>query len=375
MVDSLPVELFPLMGNKLVYTDFSSWRCTNKYFAQLLSSPELIIKIINGINCHLYQNIITRPRQSLLSLHQSISNYHIVEIDDPNQDIICRDNIISVSCNAGSTILVTTEGSVCVIGYFLFNQRISCEFTSKNNYEWVLNNHSNIILASTNYDGSILVLINIEEEILIYGFHPSPIKITHNETIRMITCGYEHVIIITNSGRGYIWKANFSLLLPLEGLGTSLIKQVACGKYHTAIVTTDGNLYTMGKNDQGQLGLGKQVDRSLKPTQIQNFGDQDPVIEIACHLWSTIILTKSGHIYSTGCLPGEGKPFFVFHRIDNLPIANHIAIICDKLFFSTKENEIYQIPPMGKSISLNFQPSQSIYKLIGGGDNQLIIVY
>lgn len=39
-------------------------------------------------------------------------------------------------------------------------------------------------------------------------------------------------------------------------LDTAVVTQIACGYYHTVAVTDDGAVYTFGRNDYGQLGLG-----------------------------------------------------------------------------------------------------------------------
>lgn len=41
-----------------------------------------------------------------------------------------------------------------------------------------------------------------------------------------------------------------------------LVKQVACGDTHTLVVLDSGELYTFGRNQNGQLGLGTTEDSS-----------------------------------------------------------------------------------------------------------------
>jgi len=35
-----------------------------------------------------------------------------------------------------------------------------------------------------------------------------------------------------------------------------MVTEISCGKSHTALITNDGELYTMGSNQKGQLGIG-----------------------------------------------------------------------------------------------------------------------
>jgi alpha-tubulin suppressor-like RCC1 family protein len=49
----------------------------------------------------------------------------------------------------------------------------------------------------------------------------------------------------------------------IQGLKST---QVACGYYHSiAISSGSGDLYSWGKNDSGQLGLGTFTQRELSP--------------------------------------------------------------------------------------------------------------
>ena len=41
-----------------------------------------------------------------------------------------------------------------------------------------------------------------------------------------------------------------------KALRTTFITQVACGRVHTLLLTSSGFVYTFGKNQCGQLGLG-----------------------------------------------------------------------------------------------------------------------
>lgn len=48
-------------------------------------------------------------------------------------------------------------------------------------------------------------------------------------------------------------------------LENAVVTKLACGYYHTVAVTEDGAVYTFGRNDYGQLGLGHSK-HVAKPT-------------------------------------------------------------------------------------------------------------
>lgn len=48
-----------------------------------------------------------------------------------------------------------------------------------------------------------------------------------------------------------------------------IVKSIACGEAHTHLLSSDGYLYSMGRNLNGVLGLGKNEDVLTSVTQPQ----------------------------------------------------------------------------------------------------------
>lgn len=47
------------------------------------------------------------------------------------------------------------------------------------------------------------------------------------------------------------------------------VKQISCGEAHTAFITTNCELYTVGSNDCGRLGINDRDMKSISyPTQV-----------------------------------------------------------------------------------------------------------
>ena len=69
-----------------------------------------------------------------------------------------------------------------------------------------------------------------------------------------------------------------------------------CGGFHTITLSNDGTLYSFGRNEKGQLGLGHNNDVSL-PTPIPNL----PQISlISCGTNFTVCVDYEGFIWSFG---------------------------------------------------------------------------
>lgn len=56
---------------------------------------------------------------------------------------------------------------------------------------------------------------------------------------------------------------------PLPGLQGKTVIQVTIGDYHYAALTNKGEMYTWGKNDHGELGLGHGIGDLEEPTPVR----------------------------------------------------------------------------------------------------------
>lgn len=56
---------------------------------------------------------------------------------------------------------------------------------------------------------------------------------------------------------------------PIEFFSGRLVNRVACGDTHTLVVAGDGQLFTFGRNQNGQLGLGHTND-CLSPQLVES---------------------------------------------------------------------------------------------------------
>ena len=75
------------------------------------------------------------------------------------------------------------------------------------------------------------------------------------------------------------------------------IKQVYCGSNHNFILENDGTLWSYGRNDYGQLGLGDTTNRTTF-TQITT--NTDNIKEIYCGYHYALILKNDGTLWGCG---------------------------------------------------------------------------
>ncbi|CDW85161.1 UNKNOWN [Stylonychia lemnae] len=116
-------------------------------------------------------------------------------------------------------------------------------------------------------------------------------------------------IQLKNNTRGsselYVWGRNQNGQLGIEPSMKSVIKiphllklnilvtQISCGKSHTALVTNEGELYTMGSNQKGQLGLGATSSKYLSSPELVEALSMYHVKMICCSRNATFALMSA----------------------------------------------------------------------------------
>jgi alpha-tubulin suppressor-like RCC1 family protein len=136
-------------------------------------------------------------------------------------------------------------------------------------------------------------------------------------TISAVSCGYEHTMFLTNTGRVYGCGLNTSgelglgnttspvstpTLLNTSPFNTVTISAISAAGNYTLFLTNTGRVYGCGLNTSGELGLGNTTSPVSTPTLI----DSSPfntltisAIATGCTAHS-IFLTNTGRVYACG---------------------------------------------------------------------------
>jgi alpha-tubulin suppressor-like RCC1 family protein len=91
---------------------------------------------------------------------------------------------------------------------------------------------------------------------------------------------------------------NDNRYIPME-LSSINAKSVVCGGFHTMIIDLEDNVWSFGKNEDGQLGLGLDLDFSKgnnKPIQIPNLKGKS----ISCGTTHTMVIDLDDNIWVFG---------------------------------------------------------------------------
>lgn len=221
-----------------------------------------------------------------------------------------------------------------------------------------------------------------------------PVKMQNLPPIAMVSCGEEHIGIVTEDGDLYTGgnnqygqtghRYNTSDQLFERILQIPAVKMVSCGEEHTAFVTRDGDLYTFGHCYGGKLGngiadLGSVV---IKPRRIENI---PPVEMVSCGAHHTAIVCENGDLYTFGNSEyGKLGNGIIDHfinvtvpqKVENLPPIKMVSCCRPHTTVVSREGELYAFGDLanmtvGTPQRINNLPP---VKMVSGGSSHTAVV-
>src|SRR5271169_6409577 len=146
---------------------------------------------------------------------------------------------------------------------------------------------------------------------------PTPISIFSPYSITQISCGTDHVLALSATGRVYAWgngqqfqmgrrvieRSRSNGLVP-RPLALHNIRLIGTGSYHSFAVNTAGETFAWGLNQFGQCGVGEggQDGASITtPTIVEGLRGKD-IVWIGGGEHHSLALTRQGQLLSWGRL-------------------------------------------------------------------------
>uniref|UniRef100_H2ZUW1 HECT domain-containing protein n=1 Tax=Latimeria chalumnae TaxID=7897 RepID=H2ZUW1_LATCH len=131
------------------------------------------------------------------------------------------------------------------------------------------------------------------------------------KNIIQVACGNHHSLALSKEGQVFTWGQSTESL-PKPGIKDSLqptpqpvkhlegipLAQIAAGGAHSIVVSVSGAVYSWGKNDAGQLGLG-HTNEVHCPTFIKAL-EQKKTVFVSCGEKHTVVLMKDGLVFTFG---------------------------------------------------------------------------
>ncbi|RLN91469.1 hypothetical protein BBJ28_00014102 [Nothophytophthora sp. Chile5] len=148
------------------------------------------------------------------------------------------------------------------------------------------------------------------------------------------------------AGQSKFFRSQFRIPRPrlVQALKNELVGQVACGGQHTLVLLRDGRLFAMGDNEYGQLGAkrGETTEENAVdvPVQISAFGTDKKLKQIGCGDDFSVGVTTTGDVYSWGRGQfgqlglGESQPgpLETPTKLPNLPPIQKVAVGPNQVF-------------------------------------------
>ena len=117
----------------------------------------------------------------------------------------------------------------------------------------------------------------------------------------------------------------------------------SCGACHTTTLSDDGEVYSFGRNDQGQLGLGHN-NKVSRPTAIPNL---PKIKQISCGEFFTVCVDNEGFLwsfgYNSGGQLGTGNTnnINVPHKIEDIPPVSTVSCGCNHILIITNQSHLW----------------------------------
>ncbi|XP_042557790.1 E3 ISG15--protein ligase HERC5 [Dipodomys spectabilis] len=128
---------------------------------------------------------------------------------------------------------------------------------------------------------------------------PRFIKLGKKMKIHSMDQGVEHLLVLSSDGKPFEYNYSLEHARFQSILQEKSIIQIACGDYHSLALSKGGELFSWGQNLYGQLGVGKTLSSSPTPQIVEHLAGV-PLIQISAGETHSMALSMSGNIYSWG---------------------------------------------------------------------------
>ena len=228
--------------------------------------------------------------------------------------------IKSVYCGNSHTIILKNDGTLWACGYNNAGQLGLGDKINRNTFTQITTNTNDIKSVYCGYDYTFILKNDgtlwgcgyNEQGQLGLGNNSSKTMFTQITTnannIKSICCGNGHTIMLKNDGT--LWasgtngygqlclkdKTNRNTFTQIT-TNANDVKSVYCGYGYTFVLKNDSTLWSCGRNDYGQLGLGDTTNRTVL-TQITT--NVDNIKSIYCGYTHTLILKNDSTLWGCG---------------------------------------------------------------------------
>ena len=167
-----------------------------------------------------------------------------------------------------------------------------------------------------------------------------PKKVENIPPVSSVSCGLSHILVITidsdlwgfgnnEYGQLFLEENQEKRHLPKQTSFSGILK-ISCGGIHSFFQDYSGKIYGCGSNAAGQLGSGLDLKFQIKACLIQN---QPNIVQFCCGFYHSLFLDVEGNVYSVGQNHygqlglGNNLKKNKLQKIDNIPCVDSISCV------------------------------------------------
>lgn len=143
--------------------------------------------------------------------------------------------------------------------------------------------------------------------------HAFTVTMVPNNCLPLIHCGTSFCVVRTNTGAIWAWGDNAAgqlgqgdntqrsspTIVARANFESQEIVDIQCGAQSILYLTREGDVFGVGTNNGGQLGLGNN-SAVYTPTKITTNIGSKRVVRVRKTIWAAQFLTDEGEVYSCG---------------------------------------------------------------------------
>lgn len=208
-----------------------------------------------------------------------------------------------------------------------------------------------------NTDGQLGLQLSKQSKQMEMLIYPSKIPLENGLKIRSIDAGRAHLAMVTESNR-VITLGNNSYgqaarrIIKDEdfrtgnqinsfSLAEETVRSVTCGQDHTMLLTKSGRVFSCGWGSDGQTGLG-HYEISSKPKLVEGDVKDEKIVKLACAADCVLALNESGDVFGWG-----NSEYGQFNELASLDVDDQQIHTPRHLFSAEKYGRIVDVAAGG----------------------------
>ena len=185
-------------------------------------------------------------------------------------------------------------------------------------------------------------------------FSDVPQKLLNIPPVVSVSCGEAHTLIITNDDNLWSWGRNkYGQLCLGNQTGSSIpqktlfsnISKISAGCIHSLFQNNKGEIFSCGNNEFGQCGLGHFDSPQITPSLILNLPSN--IVHFICGDSHSLFLDSEGNVFSVGgnrCGQlglGNNRIQNELNKIPNIPPIKKISCVSSSCYLIDFEGNLW----------------------------------